>query len=71
MTRRKTIPVPAEKVYAVARDQLATSELHLEAVNEQLEKLYAKIQENEQRKRDIEQDIKAMRDFLGEDGKEG
>lgn len=67
MTRKKTIPVPAEKVYQVAREQLATCKMHLEAVEAKLERLYAEIQAEEIRKAGLEEDITALEDFLGQD----
>lgn len=67
MTRKKTIPVPAAPVYAVVQSQHSVSMLHLEAVNEKIEKLKADLAAEEARAAALREDLEAMGAFLAVD----
>lgn len=67
MTRKKTIPVPAEAIYDTVRRQHETSALHLEAVASKIEKLKADLAAEEARATTLREEIDAMASFLGLD----
>lgn len=69
MTRKKTPAVPADVVFTVVENQHSVSMLHLEAVNEKIEKLKADLAAEEARAASLREDLEAMGAFLAADEK--
>lgn len=67
MSRKKTVPVPAEPVYAMARTQLESSLLRLEAIQARIAHLESELAKEAERLTEVSGEVEALQAFLGED----